>query len=140
MHDSNSWVDVFGLEIIWTNSSNLNYSQRTVSSRTSDGISIEDLTESMRKNGYDLKKGGAIDAINVDGQLVSYDNRRLLAAQNAGNIDVPVNVVDPNSAYPKSVKGKTWIDAFKKRFNDIRNKIEGGVVPDKGLKAKPKCL
>lgn len=77
--------------------------------------------------------------MDVDGQLVTYDNRRLLAAQNAGLTSLEVEVIDPNSIHPDSTTGKTWSQKFKERFNDIRNRRAGGVVPDQGLKAKPTC-
>ena len=38
--------------------------------------------------------------------------------------------------FPLSEKN-TWWDKFKERYKDDRNIVEGGIVPDKGLKEKP---
>lgn len=86
---------------------------------------------------FDTKKYTPIQVMIVDGQMVSYDNRRLLAAQNANLGSLEVQILDANGPHPASTKGKTWKQQFKKRFNDVRNKLAGGVVPDKGLKQKP---
>ncbi|WP_249221050.1 RHS repeat-associated core domain-containing protein, partial [Serratia rubidaea] len=134
------WVDPLGWASIWVSASEINYSQRTVRNILSDGkTTIKDLSESMGKDGFDLTKGKPLNVMQVDGQYVSYDNRRLLAAQNAG-IDVPINIVNPDDIHPESTTGKTWGDKFKERFNDKRNKKAGGVVPDKGLSNKPTCV
>ncbi|WP_285398401.1 hypothetical protein [Lysinibacillus sp. fls2-241-R2A-57] len=68
MKDPNTWIDVFGLETIFVNPNDINFSQRTVSE-----VRV-----------FDASKYTPINVIEVDGQLVSYDNRRLLSAQNAG--------------------------------------------------------
>jgi uncharacterized protein RhaS with RHS repeats len=120
--DVNSWVDVFGLELRTVNPNDVNYSQRTVSE-----IRI-----------FDATKYEPIRVMDVDGQLVSYDNRRLLSAQNAGLESLVVDVVDPNSPHPDSSTGKTWRQKFQERFRHKKNKKAGGVVPDTGLKTKPK--
>nr|WP_276569509.1 RHS repeat-associated core domain-containing protein [Lysinibacillus sphaericus] len=119
--DPNTWIDVFGLETIFVNPNDINFSQRTVSE-----VRV-----------FDASKYTPLNVIKVDEQLVSYGNRRLLAAQNAGIEKLEVNVVKAEDKHPDSTKGKTWGQKFKERFNDIRNKKAGGVVPDKGLKEKP---
>jgi RHS repeat-associated protein len=136
--DVNVQVDLLGLTIQWVNPSDINFTQRTVSAVTSDGIPLKDLTASMEKHGFDLSKGAPLNVMVVDGQLVSYDNRRLLAAQNANLDRVPIVIVDPDSVHPDSTTGKTWRDKFKERRNHKKNKQAGGVVPEKGLKEKPK--
>jgi hypothetical protein len=70
-----------------------------------------------------------------DGKWVSYDNRRLMAAQQAGLKDIPFEVVGPKAIMPGSKK--TWEQAFRKRFNDGRNVDAGGVVPSGGLSTQP---
>ncbi|MCX8581329.1 hypothetical protein J3U18_06465 [Gilliamella sp. B3482] len=122
VHDSNAWVDPFGLSPIFVNPNDINFSQRTVSE-----VRV-----------FDASKYTPINVIEVDGQLVSYDNRRLLSAQNACIDKLEVNVVKADDVFPDSTTGKTWGQKFKERFNDIRNKKAGGVVPDKGLKEKPR--
>ena len=116
--DVNYWIDPFGLIPLDPNV--INYSQRTVSD-----VRV-----------WDASKYQPINVMLVDGQYISYDNRRLLAAQNAGLDSIEVNVVDPNAIHPDSTTGKTWKDQFDKRRKDKRNKP---AVPEKGLKIKPKC-
>ena len=119
--DTNAWVDVLGLELIFVNPNGINYSQRTVSE-----IRV-----------FDPSKYKPINVIIVDGQMVIYDNRRLLAAQNAGLNTLEINTVQADELFPLSKKKKTWWDKFKERYKDERNIVEGGIVPDKGLKEKP---
>ena len=69
-----------------------------------------------------------------DGQWVSYDNRRLMAARQAGLNEVPVQVVGPGAMYSPT---KTWEQAFGKRFRDRRNLDAGGPVPNQGLADLP---
>jgi len=73
-----------------------------------------------------------------DGQWVSYDNRRLMAAQQAGLKSVPVKVVKPTDLIPK--KNITWEKAFVDRFNDFRNIKLGGPVPNSGLSTQPSIV
>lgn len=68
--------------------------------------------------------------------MLTYDNRRLLAAQNAGLNTLEINTVQADELFPLSEKKKTWWDKFK-RYKDKRNIAAGGIVPDKGLKEKP---
>jgi RHS repeat-associated protein len=117
--DVNSWVDQLGLELVSVNPNDINYSQRTVSE-----VRV-----------FDANKYKPIRVMDIDGQLVSYDNRRLLSAQNAGFESIEVELVKGDDIMPGSKK--TWNEAFQKRFNDPRNIEAGGVVPNKGLKEKP---
>lgn len=70
------------------NPTEVSFSQATVSSRTSDGLTINELADSMRQNGW---RGEPLNVIYRDGAPTSMDNRRLLAARYAG-IDVPVTI------------------------------------------------
>jgi RHS repeat-associated protein len=119
VQDVNSWVDVFGLELRTVNPNDVNFSQRTVSE-----VRV-----------FDATKYEPIRVMDVDGQLVSYDNRRLLSAQNAGLESLEIEIVKGDDIMPGSKK--TWNEAFRKRFNDPRNIEAGGAVPKKGLKEKP---
>jgi hypothetical protein len=74
--------------------------------------------------------------MDVEGQLVSYDNRRLDAAREVG-APVRIERVNPDDPFPDSTTGKTWGDKFKERFNDPRNKRAGGVVPPQGIYDRP---
>lgn len=121
VHDVNAWVDPWGLVLIEGDPSTINYSQRTVSE-----VRV-----------FDINKYEPIRVIEVDGQLVSYDNRRLLAAQNANLGSLTVDLLDKNDiAISKEGKQTTWWQRFQKRYADKRNIKAGGVVPDTGLSKK----
>ncbi len=125
----NGWVDPWGLTSEWVSPTEINFSQRT--------ISANNYSEIMKNGAWDWNRS-PLSVINVDGQLVTYDNRRLDAALEANVEKVKINKVDPNSPHPDSSKGKTWWEKFQQRFNDRRNIKAGGVVPDKGLSTRPK--
>ena len=74
----------------------------------------------------------------VNGKLISYDNRRLSAAQQAELSGIPIEIVNPSANMPNSAK--TWKQAFDSRRNDQRNVREGGAVPEEGLVAQPKVV
>ena len=86
--DTNAWVDLLELELIFVNPNDINYSQRTVSE-----IRV-----------FDPSKYEPINVIIVDGQMVTYDNRRLLAAQNAGLNTLEINTVQADELFPLSKK------------------------------------
>ena len=81
--DPSIQIDPLGLDLIEVNPNNINYSQRTVSE-----IRV-----------FDVNKYEPIRVMDVDGQLVSYDNRRLLSAQNAGLDKLKVDLVNGNRYY-----------------------------------------
>jgi RHS repeat-associated protein len=113
----------------WVDPQTINFSQRTVSPH--------DYAQLMREGQWDWNRPGtALRVIDVGGQLVSYDNRRLDAAREVGD-PVRVSRVNPDDAFPDSTTGKTWWDKFKQRFNDPRNLRAGGCVPDTGLNERP---
>ena len=111
------------------NTESINFSQRTVSEN------VNQYTADMRAGEWDWNESGPIRVMEVDGQLVSYDNRRLMAAQNAELQNIPTQRVNPNDIMPGSKK--TWQEAFDARFNDPRNVRAGGRVPKQGLKEQP---
>ena len=125
--DPTGWIDPFGLKTVDPN--DINFSQRTISGNN--------YAETMSKGEWDWNRS-PLNVMEVDGQLVSYDNRRLDAALEANLKEVKVNVVDPNAIHPDSTTNKTWADKFKERFNDKRNRKAGGVVPPTGLKDRPR--
>jgi hypothetical protein len=90
----------------------------------------------MKGGNWDWSKSGPIHVMEVNGKFVTYDNRRLMAAQQAGIESIPFVIVDPKGIMPGSKM--TWGDAFQKRFNDVRNVKAGGVVPSGGVKSQPK--
>ncbi len=108
---------------------NINFSQRTV------GSAVENYTADMKSGNWDWSKSGPLRVMEVDGQLVSYDNRRLMAAQNAGLKNVPIQRINPGDVMPGSKR--TWSQAFNRRFNDSRNRAAGGPVPARGVPEQP---
>ena len=110
------------------NPADINFSQRTVSAN------VEQYTADMANNNWDWSRSGPLRVMDKDGQWVSYDNRRLMAAQNANLNSVPVQVVNPRDLGPN---GMTWGDAFNARFNHPWNVQAGGQVPTTGLSSQP---
>ncbi|MER6717639.1 hypothetical protein [Streptomyces halstedii] len=87
--------------------------------------------------GRDRSGRTALKVVEVDGQLVSYDNRRLDAAREVGR-PVIIERVDPNAVHPDSTTGRTWAQQFQRRMNSARNRNElGEPVPPTGLKERP---
>ncbi|WP_181012360.1 MULTISPECIES: hypothetical protein [unclassified Streptomyces] len=71
-------------------------------------MSLNDYVEKMRSGEWDWRRPGtASKVMEVDGQLVSYDNRRLDAAREVGR-PVIIERVDPNAVHPDSTTGRTW--------------------------------
>lgn len=110
------------------NPAEINFSQRTVSAN------VQRYTTDMANGNWDWSRSGPLRVMEQDGQWVSYDNRRLMGAQNAGLNSVPVQVVQPSSLAPN---GMTWGDAFNARFNHPWNVQAGGAVPNTGLSSQP---
>jgi hypothetical protein len=110
--------------------SSINYSQRNVNAN------VLEYTEDMKQSKWFWSDSGPVRVMNVDGQLVAYDNRRLMAAQDAGLKNIPIQIVNPNDIIPGSKM--TWKEAFDKRFNDPRNIKDGGAVPRNGLSQQPR--
>jgi len=107
------------------NPAEINYSQRTVSTN------VEQYTTDMANgDDWDWSVSGPLRVMQQGGQWVSYENRRLMAAQNAKLNSVPVQVVQPDNPGPS---GMTWEDAFNARFNHPWNVQAGGPVPTGGL-------
>ncbi|RMI37049.1 hypothetical protein EBN88_19985 [Streptomyces triticirhizae] len=128
-HNPWVWADPLGLSPELVNPNDINFSQRT--------ISANDYAEAMRNGAWDWQRSGPLHVMEVDGQLVSYDNRRLNAAREAGLQQVPIQRVDPSAPHPDSTSGRTWGQQFQRRFNDPRNRRAGGVVPNTGLSEAP---
>lgn len=126
-----AFVDPFGLvEMVDPNT--INFSQRTVSSN------VQQYVTDMKAGNWDWQRSGPLRVMNQNGQLVSYDNRRLMAAQQAGVSQVPVEVVNPQDIMPGSQS--TWERKFNQRFADSRNVRAGGAVPEGGLREQPQVV
>lgn len=101
--------------------SQINFSQRSVSSN------VGQYADDMANGAWDWSRSGPLRVMEREGGWVSYDNRRLLGAQQAGLDAVPVEVVS----------GAKWERAFQTRFGDPRNVSAGGAVPNAGLPTQP---
>ena len=125
------WTDPLGLSPIeWVDPNSINFSQRT--------IADNNYAELMNANQWDWERTeSALRVMDVDGQLVTYDNRRLDAALESNTDQVPIQRVNPDDPFPDSTTGKTWSEKFQQRFSDPRNKRAGGTVPDEGISERP---
>jgi len=99
----------------------INFSQRTVNEN------VAGYRAAMANGTWDWSRSGPLRVMNRDGHWVSYDNRRLLAAQQAGLDSVTVEIVS----------GSTWDSWFTKLFSNSRNVDAGVNVPNGGLKDQP---
>jgi RHS repeat-associated protein len=125
----------------WVDPNDLNFSQGYVTGET------ETYEKAMRDGEWDWdrksKKGNPVavlTVVEVDGKLVSMDNRRLLAAQNAGLDKVKIVKVKPGDAKPG---GGTWGDSLKKRLNSrpqTRPDLPKIKLPPTGTPDKPKVV
>lgn len=107
----------------------VNFSQRSVAAN------VRQYTDDMLADEWDWVESGPIRVMKRDGQWVAYDNRRLMAAQNANLSSIPVQVVQPGDIATPG--GKTWEEQYQKRFNDRRNLLDGLPVPNIGLPTQP---
>ncbi|MFI6057783.1 RHS repeat-associated core domain-containing protein [Streptomyces sp. NPDC051286] len=122
----------------WIDPNDINFSQRSVSPN--------DYVSAMRDGTWDWNRPGTpLRVIERNGQLVSYDNRRLDAAREvrAGDPDYRVRVerVDPDAANPAKSSGMTWEQSFEQRMKKKINRDENGCrVPYEGLDERPEVI
>lgn len=107
----------------------INFSQRTV------GSDIYQYAKAMKEGKFDWNRSGPIIVMYQDGKLVSYDNRRLMAARMSGVKSIPVKVVDPNATMPGSTM--TWGEALSKKLDSPKNIKTGGTLPKHGTNDIP---
>jgi RHS repeat-associated protein len=134
-----TWLDPLGLDstggsggdgLEWVDPKTINFSQRTISGN--------DYADQMRAGTWDwTRPGTALRVMEVNGQLVTYDNRRLDAALDVDSPRVPITRVDPAAPDGISTAGRTWQQAFTKRLNDPRNARAGGRLPPEGISERP---
>lgn len=128
-----TWLDPLGLDgggPEWVDPKTINFSQRTISGN--------DYAEQMRAGTWDwTRPGTALRVMEVNGQLVTYDNRRLDAALDVDSSRVPITRVDPAAPDGISTAGRTWQQAFTKRLKDPRNARAGGRLPPEGTSERP---
>ncbi|WP_231130770.1 hypothetical protein [Granulibacter bethesdensis] len=105
----------------------ISFSQATVSGQMSNGMSFDEFVAVLRRDGW---KGDPVDVVNMpDGVPTSMDNRRLLAARQAG-IPIPAHVrnasdlLTPEEVQRFKVKGEapptTWGEAIQLRVQRQR--------------------
>jgi Flp pilus assembly pilin Flp len=130
--------------------SEIHFSQKSVSDTLSDGTPLTDVVENMRVNGWDYTKPSPDVVRMADGRLVSLDNRRIVAARQAGLDEIPLELhagadkipadqasrfalkkgfTDPDTGkvYPKGTVPDTWEEAIK-----FRGRNQGGGFPPGG--------
>jgi RHS repeat-associated protein len=127
------WHDVLGLapgDVEWVDPKELWFSQHTISGNN--------YAELMQSGQWDWsQEGSALRVLEMNGHLVTYDNRRLDAALEAGQERVPITRLNATDPDPASTTGRTWEQSFKRRFNSPRNRAAKGRVPDGGTKDRP---
>ena len=127
-------IDPWGLNISrWVNPQTLNFSQAYV------GIQVLDYENLMRTNRWDWIRS-PLDVAEIDGIMVSLDNRRLLAAQRAGVESVPINIVDLNSVRPD---GGTYGSNLSKKLNSRPKKrpdLPRVQLPSTGTPNRPEIV
>lgn len=127
-----AWSDALGLtesrDIEFLDPGDINFSQRSVTRND----------YAMRNGQWDRNRS-PVHVMEIDGQLVSYDDRRLDAAREAG-VPVGVQRVDPTAPHPESTTGKTWAEKFQERFRDPLTRLNGEPVPDTGPNERPTAL
>jgi aminoglycoside phosphotransferase (APT) family kinase protein len=111
---------------------NLAFSQATIAPKTSDGLSLDELTASMKKNGW---QGKPLDVVQLDGKLVSIDNRRLYAARAAG-IEPPVKVHVATEKLPVEMVGEDPRFPLKVDVWEAPDKTLTTVKPDGAVRPK----
>jgi RHS repeat-associated protein len=123
---------VIGMSLNPIRSANPNdvaFSQRTVNNN------VADYTNDMKNNNWDWSKSGPVRVMWQGDRYVTYDNRRVMAAREAGVKNIPIEVVAPKAIRPGTKM--TWEEAFRRRFNHPLNKKAGGAVPEGGLMECP---
>jgi hypothetical protein len=116
----------------------IRFSQKDVGAETSDGLSLDALTNILRTSGWDTTKD-PIDVVDVPGLgLVSIDNRRIVAARNAGLATVPTRVHHYNDALdlpPARISDGFTLKKYKiKLLNGqlVRGGTKGTIVYEPG--------
>jgi hypothetical protein len=105
-------VDFASAELKQMNPSEIKFSQKDVKAETTDGMPVSELSDSMNASGWN---GDPLHLIELpDGTFVSLDNRRLVAAQNAGLKEVPVGIQKTTDPLPAD-----WISS--RRFELTEN-------------------
>ena len=103
------------------NPKDLKFSQESADWHTSDGQTLEDLTQSMRAKGWQGKPVEVVE--NPDGTFTSLDNRRIIAARRADLTEIPTNLHHGDEPFPPE-----WASAAFKAGKPIRRLSDGNYV------------
>jgi uncharacterized protein RhaS with RHS repeats len=130
------WVDPLGLSSEWVNPFSLNYSQAYISDNVAAYI------KDMKTSNWDWGRSGPLNVAEIDGQLVSLDNRRLYAAQMADLESVPINKVNLSDPLPKPATGGTYGSNLDKKLNSKpkNTNVPRVQLPKTGTKNKPQIV
>ena len=102
----------------------LKFSQKDIKGETGEGQTIADLTASMKNGGW---RGNPLEVVEMpDGSRVSLDNRRLVAAQNAGLKEVPIAVHDAADKLPSDQRARFQLKDYAIRRLDSGELVTGG--------------
>lgn len=136
--DPLSRTDPLGL-IEWADPSTINYSQAYVTGQTATyEQAMRDGTWDWNRRSRSGTNVAVLTVAEVDGQLVSFDNRRLLAAQNAGMKRVGIQKI--NLADIKPGTSITWEESLRRRLNSSpeHSGLPEVQLPSNGTSEKPK--
>jgi RHS repeat-associated protein len=136
VNDVNRWIDELGLAKgdpidEWIDPNKLNFSQAYITDE------VNQMIDDMNTKNWDGNRSGSLDVAEIDGQMVSLDNRRLYAAQEAGLDSVPIRKVDLNA--PRS-GGGTYRSNLNKKLNSrpkSRPDLPKVQLPQAGTSTKP---
>ena len=135
--DTNVLVDIMGLNggtgLEWVDPNTLNFSQGYVTEP------VAEYEEAMRAGQWEWERS-PLEVAEVNGQRVSLDNRRLVAAQRAGVESVPIKLVNLDDARPG---GGTYGSNLKKKLNSRpkhRKDLPKIALPAEGRKERPQIV
>jgi hypothetical protein len=99
----------------------IRFTQPTITQRFRDGSDINELIQGLRSGKVRVSDIPTIRVVEHEGQLMTLDNRRLAAFQNAHVTEIPINKVSLND--PKIFK------EFRDKFNYINAGKTVVVIP-----------
>lgn len=98
----------------------LKYSQKTAGGKMGDGTPLKQVTENMRKSGWDHSKPKPNMVKWKDRSITTLDHRRIVAAKNAGLKKVPANIHKASDPIPLSMRQQYQ---YKKTFTGPDGKV-----------------
>ncbi len=99
------WVDPLGLQCKKVHPKKVNFSQDSIKKEFQDGGDIYQLAKDLKSGKIKPEDIPPIRVTEIDGQLVSVDNRRLAAFRMA-EMDVPIKQMSPSELAREQAKGK----------------------------------